>query len=127
MVINMKFKLVESFANDYELTTHHRRHAVGGDNYYPNDSKEAYEKRAEDLANQPVDMFRIQGYQCKPDSYGRIRYVKWNRDTNDFVVYGREHEGAEPIIISMYKVPARQFAYRLNTDTRIAGEIPYGM
>lgn len=123
----MKFKVVERFTNEYELSNHHRKHATGGDKYYPRDSKEDYLKKAEDLANQPVDMFRIQGYTCKPDNFGRVKYVKWNRDTNDFVVYGREKEGAEPIIISMYKVGKNQFQHRLNNDDRIGGEIPYGM
>jgi hypothetical protein len=123
----MKFILVESFTNKYQSRIHYNNHAVGGDRYYPNDTEETYVKKAEDLANQYVDMFKIQGYKCKPDSRGRVRYVKWNRDTHDFVVYGRDEIGSEPIIISMYKVPPRQFAYRLNTDARIDGEIPYGM
>ena len=50
-------------------------------------------------------------------------YVK----NEDFVVYGREKEGSEPIIISMYKVGKKQFQHRLSTDERIGGEIPYGM
>lgn len=127
MVIYMKFILVERFTNEHELRNHHNRHAISGDRYYPNDSEETYTKKAEELANLPVDMFRIQGYKCKPDSLGRTRYVKWNRDTHDFVVYGRAAEGSEPIIISMYKVPPKQFKHRINTDDRIAGEIPYGM
>lgn len=121
----MRFRLVERFVNNYQWDDHFRRHAIE-DGYYPNISKQEYLAIAEKLADSPVDMFRIQGYTIPVDD-GRIKYVKWNRDTEDFVVYGRESLGSEPIIISMYKVSLRQFKGRAYSLNKNVGEIPYGM
>jgi hypothetical protein len=121
----MKFKLVERFVNRYQWEDHYKRHAII-DGHYPNLSKEEYLDKAEQLADRPVDMFKIQGYMTRSND-GRAKYIKWNRDTNDFVVYGRESEGSEPIIISMYKVPPKQFRGRAYSSGASVGEIPYGM
>lgn len=121
----MKFRLVERFVNNYQWDDHYRRHAIE-DGYYPNVSKKEYLAIAEQLADNHVDMFKIQGYSIQDDN-GNTKYIKWNRDTWDFVVYGRQNVGDEPIIISLYKVPPRQFKSREFSTASNAKEIPYGM
>lgn len=124
----MKFKLVEklieeAFTSPESLERHYIEHAIK-DGYYKNLTQEEYEELADTLANAPVDMFRIRGYKTADDK-GRVRYVKWDRDTYDFVVYGREYEGQEPQIITLYKVSPRQYSYR--EDKYSNGEVPYGL
>lgn len=122
----MKFRhddsLEERFANKYSKADHHIKH-VKKNREYTEISANEYERLADKLALTPVDHRTILGYETTaPDGDSRTRYAKYNKDTEDFVVYG--YKGNEPMIISLYKKTLRQY----NTDKaiRYMGEIPEG-
>lgn len=65
--------------------------------YYPGYTEEEYEDEAERLQETPVDNDFVVGYKVGND------YVKYNTDTDDFVMYGKYKDG-EKYTVSYYKV-----------------------
>ena len=76
-----------------------------------------YEARADALARSQVDDKTIFGYEIDPNSYSNKdkewssrRFCKYNKETEEYVVYaGFSILTDEPIILSFYKMPFREF------------------
>ena len=85
---------------------------------------EAYEAAADALALRPVDHKIIFGYEVDPESYASHtphemrarRFCKYNKDTEEYVVYGGLSQDGEPIIISFYYISWREFQAKKYTN-----------
>ena len=122
----MKFRCVdnmdERFTNKYSKADHYKKH-VNTNKEYNGISVDDYEVIADKLALTPVNHKNILGYETTaPEGDNRVRYAKYNKDTEDFVVYG--YKGVEPAIISLHKKTWRQ--YITDKAVKYLGEIPEG-
>ena len=124
----MKFKLLEDdfeeqFTSPRSREDHYRKRTKK-DHQYTELTPEQYEALADNLAMTPVNYKNILGYQTTaPEGDNRVRYAKYNVDTEDFVIYGLDSHN-KPLIISLYKRSIREY----NTDKAIKylDEIPVG-
>lgn len=127
----MKFKklqqfddeLDERFTNTRTKVDHYQRHVLHNGEYSNKLTAEEYEQLADALAKATVDNKNIFGYETTaPDGDTRTRYAKYNKETEDFVVYG--YNKNEPQIISLHKKTWRQ--YTIDKSVKYMGEIPAG-
>lgn len=102
----MKFRLVtdEEFTSDRNLNNHYDKHVVREKQFTY--SKEEYEERADKLSRAKIDNKNIFGYQSLTRE-GRVANCKYNKKTEEFVVY-RVRNGV-PETITMYKKDWRTF------------------
>ena len=85
---------------------------------------DAYEAAADALALKPVDHKIIFGYEVDPESYASHtphemrarRFCKYNKDTEEYVVYGGLSQEGEPIVISFYHISWREFQAKKYTN-----------
>ena len=75
---------------------------------------DAYEAAADALALTPVDHKNILGYEVDPNSFTPRdmrdrRFCKYNKATEEYVVYGGLNQNGEPIVISFYHISWREF------------------
>ena len=83
-----------------------------------------YEAAADALALKPVDHKIIFGYEVDPDSYALHtpyemrdrRFCKYNKATEEYVVYGGLNQEGEPIVISFYHISWREFQAKKYTN-----------
>lgn len=126
----MKFRKVdkfdefeEEFSTDYSKKRHYDQHVVK-EKQFDNISPDEYEAIADDLARRPVDYKTILGYETEaPDNDSRRRFVKYNKETTDFVVYGLD-KYEQPVIISLHRKTPRE--YNIDQAVKYVGEIPEG-
>ena len=102
----MKFRLVtnEEFTSITNRDAHHDKHVVKGKQFRC--SPEEDEARADILQKSKVDNKTIFGYQSLTRE-GRIANCKYNRDTEEFVVYTLRN--GTPYTITFYKKNWREF------------------
>lgn len=113
----------EEFTNQRTKEDHYQRHVVKGREYAKTVTADDYEAIADTLARTSVDYRHIFGYETTaPDGDTRTRYAKYNKETEDFVVYGWREK--EPQIISLHKKTWRQ--YTIDKAVKYLGEIPEG-
>ena len=108
----------EEFTSEYNLDNHYDKHVKNRKEYSV--SKEEYEAIADKLQRTPIDNKKIFGYISKVDD--KEAYVKWNKDTEDFVVYVYKKD--KPYTISLYKKTYRE--YNSEMWDSYLGEIPAG-
>jgi hypothetical protein len=85
---------------------------------------DAYEAAADALALRPVDHKIIFGYEVDPESYASHtphemrarRFCKYNKDTEEYVVYGGLSQEGEPIVISFYHISWQEFQAKKYTN-----------
>lgn len=85
---------------------------------------DAYEAAADALALKPVDHKTIFGYEVDPNSYASHtphtmrarRFCKYNKATEEYVVYGGFSLEGEPIVISFYHISWREFQAKMYTN-----------
>ena len=108
----MKFRLVtnEEFTSIINRDAHYDKHVVKGKQFRY--SPEEYEERADILQKSKVDNKTIFGYQSLTRE-GRTANCKYNRDTEEFVVYTIRN--GTPCTITFYKKDWREF----NSDKAI--------
>ena len=96
----MKFRLVtnEEFTSIINRDAHYDKHVVKGKQFRY--SPEEYEERADILQKSKVDNKTIFGYQSLTRE-GRTANCKYNRDTEEFVVYTIRN--GTPCTITFYK------------------------
>ena len=117
----MKFKIADDF--DEEFTSQRNRDAHYDKHVQKNKefqySPEEYEKRADQLSRTPVDNKKIFGYVSMTRE-GRTAYCKYNRETEEFVVYALRDN--TPYTITMYRKNWRE--YTGDKAIEYFGEIP---
>lgn len=126
----MKFRKIkffeefeEEFSTEYSKNKHYDRHVVK-EKQFDNITPDEYEAIADDLARRKVDHKVIFGYQTEsPKNDNRVRYAKYNKATEDFVVYGIGKNN-EPVIISLHKKTWRE--YNIDHNIKYIDEIPEG-
>ena len=117
-------ELDEVFTTEHSKNRHYNQHVTKEEQYPSIISPDEYEAIADDLAKRRVDHKTIFGYQTEaPDGDDRIRYAKYNKATEDFVVYGLD-ENNEPLIITLHKKTWRE--YTIDHNIKYLGEIPEG-
>ena len=96
----MKFKIVvdEEFTSDTNRDNHYKKHIVKEKQFQY--SKEEYVERADILSRSKIDNKKIFGYQSLTRE-GRTANCKYNKETEEFVVY-RINNGV-PETITMYR------------------------
>ena len=118
----MKFKISEKFTSEFNKEAHYNKHKEK----FKKISIDEYEHLADELAKKPVDNKRIFGY-LSANTLGRNAYVKWDKDTELFVVYTWNKNHSEPLIISLYKKTFREYeSEKWNKKYAYEGEIPTG-
>lgn len=102
----MKFRLVtnEEFTSLANRDAHYDKHVVKGKQFKC--GPEEYEARAELLQTSKVDNRKIFGYQSLTRE-GRTANCKYNRDTEEFVVY--TVRDGKPYTVTFYKKDWREF------------------
>ena len=102
----MKFRLVttEEFTSITNRNDHYDKHVVKGKQFTC--SPEEYEERADILQKSKVDNKTIFGYQSLTLEV-RIANCKYNKDTEEFVVYTMRN--GTPYTITFYKKDWREF------------------
>ena len=108
----------EEFTSQYNLENHYDKHVVKRKEY--DVTPEEYEAIADKLQRTPIDNKNIFGYISEVD--GKEAYVKWNKATEDFVVY--TYKNNIPYTISLYKKTYRE--YNSEMWDSYVGEIPTG-
>ena len=106
----MKFKLVETLDERFSTKASRYRHFKDHSKEYPELTETEYEELAEKLAESDVDNIKIFGFKtAKSDNYSRPRYIKYNIETGDYVVYSWEDSFQSPTIISLHKKTKKQY------------------
>ena len=102
----MKFRVVtdEEFTSDTNLDNHYNKHIIKEKQFQY--SKEEYVERADILSRSKIDNKKIFGYQSLTRE-GRTANCKYNKETEEFVVY-RINNGV-PETITMYRKSWRDF------------------
>ena len=102
----MKLRLVtnEEFTSIANRDAHYDKHVVKGKQFTYN--LEEYEEKADILQKSKVDNKTIFGYQSLTRE-GRIANCKYNRATEEFVVYTMRN--GKPYTITFYKKDWREF------------------
>ena len=115
----------ERFTSGFSKKDHFYRHGT-----LKGPSKQAeteYERMADELALMPVDYKTIFGYTVddsrveRTGAYGP-RFVKYNKQTEFYVVYAGINQDGEPIVISAYPLSWRD--YQAKQAVNYGGEIP---
>lgn len=125
----MKFRCPEDLEMDEVFTSpknradHYQKHVVQRKEF-DHISEDEYEKRADELAATPLNYKNILGYVSRENDdqgkqTGRISYVKYNKDTEEYVVY-RYGTSGTIYIVSFYHRPFRQFE-----GEKFGGKFPY--
>ena len=114
----MKFKFVDEFDVEETSTNKNYRHNKHANVNNVELTPEQRDKIANKLAKTRVNHKTILGYETEGKG---ITYAKYNKETEDFVVY-TIGENNQPVIVSLTKKTIREF----NIDKRInyLGEIP---
>ena len=100
----------EKFTSEDNKQKHYIKHVISRKEYdAKNVSDSDYETIADVLQNAPVDNKKIFGYVSNYNN-NNYTYVKYNKETNDYVVY--TYKNSIPYTISLFKRSWRYYNKR---------------
>lgn len=105
--------LDEKFISDNNRDIHWEKHRnqFTQDSVFSKMTADEYEKRAKLLQSMPVDNKKVFGYYGEhraPSGAMRNAYYKYNRETQEYVVYAYLSDG-QPKTIAYFKIPWSQY------------------
>ena len=104
----MKFPVIEDFDEEFTSPENKKRHynKRNRQGQYLDVTADRYEDIADKLSRKRIDNQNIFGYISLTQK-NKNAYCKYNKNTEDFVVYTRRNN--EPYTITMYKKDWRQY------------------
>ena len=101
------FEVEEKFLSPNMRKQKYQKHVLDQKEFGKHMNEEGYEAAADKLANSKVDYKTVLGYKAV-DNKGQEAFIKYNTQTEEYVVYHRAPSG-EPLIVSFYHRPIREF------------------
>lgn len=105
--------LDEKFISDNNRDIHWEKHRnqFTQDSVFSKMTADEYEKRAKLLQSMPVDNKKVFGYYGEhraPSGAMRNAYYKYNKETQEYVVYAYLSDG-QPRTITYFRIPCSQY------------------
>ena len=101
------FEVEERFLSPNMRRQKYQKHVINQKEFGKHMTEDEYEEAADNLANSKIDYRTILGYKAV-DNKGQEAFIKYNTQTEEYVVYHRSPKG-EPLIVSFYHRPLREF------------------